>query len=102
MDKAPCPFFLLKKEKWTGSIDRIFRAERDLYNIFTFWRFQMVENQNTEEPKIEQESVGGEAAVQTKHTGFLGKVDNYFGITKMKSNFKTEMLAGLTTFMTMV
>ena len=102
MDKAPCPFFLLKKEKWTGSIDRIFRAERDLYNIFTFWRFQMVENQNTEEPKIEQESVGGEAAAQTKYTGFLGKMDNYFGITEMKSSYKTEMLAGLTTFMTMV
>ena len=62
----------------------------------------MVENQNTEEPKIEQEPVGGEAAAQTKYTGFLGKVDNYFGITKMKSSFKTEMLAGLTTFMTMV
>ena len=62
----------------------------------------MVENQNTEEPKVEQQPVGGEAAEQTKHTGFLGKVDNYFGITKMKSSFKTEMLAGLTTFMTMV
>lgn len=70
----------------------------------------MVENQNTEEPKIEEsqaesvaaETVGGEAVAETKYTGFLGKVDNYFGITKMKSNFKTEMLAGLTTFMTMV
>lgn len=65
----------------------------------------MVENQNTEEPKIEEvqtEAVGGEAVAETKYTGFLGKVDNYFGITKMKSNFKTEMLAGLTTFMTMV
>lgn len=62
----------------------------------------MVENQNTEEPKVEQEPVGGEAAAQTKYTGFLGKMDNYFGITKMKSSFKTEMLAGLTTFMTMV
>ena len=70
----------------------------------------MVENQNTEEPKIEEsqaesvaaETVGGEAVAETKYTGLLGKVDNYFGITKMKSNFKTEMLAGLTTFMTMV
>ena len=62
----------------------------------------MVENQNTEEPKVEQESAGGEAVAQTKYTGFLGKVDNYFGITKMKSSFKTEILAGLTTFMTMV
>ncbi len=70
----------------------------------------MVENQNTEEPKVEEqqpeqvaaESAEGEAVAETKYTGFLGKVDNYFGITKMKSTFKTEMLAGLTTFMTMV
>lgn len=62
----------------------------------------MVENQNTEEPKVESADVGGEAVAETKYTGFLGKVDNYFGITKMKSSFKTEMLAGLTTFMTMV
>ena len=94
--------FPFEKGKWTGFFERIFRAERDIYNIFTFWRFQMVENQNTEEPKIEQEPIGGEAVAQTKYTGFLGKMDNYFGITKMKSSFKTEMLAGLTTFMTMV
>ena len=69
----------------------------------------MVENQNTEEPKTEEvqteqvaASGNGEAVAETKYTGFLGKVDNYFGITKMKSSFKTEMLAGLTTFMTMV
>lgn len=62
----------------------------------------MVENQNTEEPKVESADVAGEAVAETKYTGFLGKVDNYFGITKMKSSFKTEMLAGLTTFMTMV
>lgn len=70
----------------------------------------MVENQNTEEPiaeaqqpeQVAAESAGGEAVAETKYTGFLGKVDNYFGITKMKSSFKTEMLAGLTTFMTMV
>lgn len=70
----------------------------------------MAEDQNIEEPKIEEtqaeqpaaEPVGGEAVAESKYTGFLGKVDNYFGITKMKSSFKTEMLAGLTTFMTMV
>lgn len=88
----------------------------------------MVENQNTEEPKTERSEsdleslqklreegvlteeefeaqkakMGGEAVAESKYTGFLGKVDNYFGITKMKSSFKTEMLAGLTTFMTMV
>ncbi len=62
----------------------------------------MVENQNVDEPMIEQTPIESEAAEQTKYTGFLGKVDNYFGITKMKSGFKTEMLAGVTTFMTMV
>ena len=70
----------------------------------------MVENQNTEEPKLEEEqaeqvaavSAEGEAVAESPYTGFLGKVDNYFGITKMKSSFKTEMLAGLPTFMTMV
>ncbi len=60
----------------------------------------MVENQNTEEPVVEETKA--EAVEETKYTGFLGKVDNYFGITKMKSSFKTEILAGITTFMTMV
>lgn len=32
----------------------------------------------------------------------VGKVDKYFGITKMGSTFKTEIVAGITTFMTMV
>ena len=67
----------------------------------------MVENQNTEEPKQEQQpetvvAAEGEAVATPQYGGFLGAVDNFFGITKMKSNFKTEMLAGLTTFMTMV
>ncbi len=34
--------------------------------------------------------------------GFWGKVDNYFGITKSGSNYRTEVVAGLTTFMAMV
>ena len=42
------------------------------------------------------------AGTPTPYKGFWGKVDTFFGITKMKSSFKTEMLAGLTTFMTMV
>lgn len=36
-----------------------------------------------------------------KYKGFLGKVDNYFGITKRKSLFSTEVFAGLTTFLAM-
>ncbi len=39
---------------------------------------------------------------EPKHEGFLGKVDAYFGITKSGSNFKREIIAGLTTFMAMV
>lgn len=34
-------------------------------------------------------------------TGFLGKVDNFFGVTKSGSKFRTEIVAGLTTFFTM-
>ncbi len=42
------------------------------------------------------------AVVQSPHKGFLGKVDNFFGITKSGSKFKIEIVAGLTTFMAMV
>lgn len=46
---------------------------------------------------------GGAAAEQASpHKGFLGKVDNYFGVTKSGSKFRTEIIAGLTTFMAMV
>ena len=30
-----------------------------------------------------------------------GKLDNYFGLTKNNTNLKTEVIAGITTFMTM-
>ena len=51
----------------------------------------------------EEASAGGEAAaVASPHKGFFGKLDNYFGITKSGSNYKTEIIAGLTTFMAMV
>lgn len=36
------------------------------------------------------------------HSGFLGKVDSFFGVTKSGSKFRTEIVAGLTTFMAMV
>lgn len=39
---------------------------------------------------------------ETPHKGFFGKVDKWFGITKSGSNYKTEIIAGLTTFMAMV
>ncbi len=37
-----------------------------------------------------------------KKQGFWEKVDNWFGITKSGSNYRTEFVAGLTTFMAMV
>lgn len=37
-----------------------------------------------------------------RHTGFLGKVDKFFGVTAAGSCFKREILAGLTTFVAMV
>ncbi len=42
------------------------------------------------------------AAAPSPKKGFWGKVDNWFGITKSGSNFKTETMAGITTFMAMV
>lgn len=46
-------------------------------------------------------SANGEA-VASPYKGFFGKVDNYFGITKSGSNYRKEIIAGLTTFMSMV
>ena len=34
--------------------------------------------------------------------GFFGKIDDFFSITASGSSFKTEVIAGLTTFMAMV
>ena len=41
-----------------------------------------------------------EAAAPKK--GFWGKIDNFFSISASGSSFKTEIIAGLTTFMAMV
>ncbi len=49
--------------------------------------------------QTEQEEVVSE---EQAPKGFLGKVDNFFGIKKSGSNFRTEIVAGLTTFMAMV
>ncbi len=49
-----------------------------------------------------KEEVVGTQPESPRHGGFLGKLDNYFGITRSGSNFKTEIVAGLTTFMAMV
>lgn len=54
--------------------------------------------------QTEEPAASGEAAAEqtSPHKGFLGKVDNYFGITKSGSRYRTEIVAGLTTFMAMV
>lgn len=64
------------------------------------------EIQQTEETTVETKAeaeatanVETEAAVGTKK---VNKVDAFFGITKSGSSFKTETVAGLTTFMAMV
>ncbi len=38
----------------------------------------------------------------SKKKGFFGKIDDFFSITASGSSFKTEIIAGLTTFMAMV
>lgn len=50
------------------------------------------ETQQTEEQVV----------TETSETKKVGKVDAWFGITKSGSSFKTETMAGLTTFMAMV
>ncbi|MCX4312712.1 MAG: NCS2 family permease [Clostridia bacterium] len=37
-----------------------------------------------------------------EYTGFAGKLDKFFGITKAKSSFRAEIVGGLVTFMAMV
>lgn len=54
------------------------------------------ENQQTEEQVVES----AQTPVEEKKP--VNKVDAWFGITKSGSSFKTEIVAGLTTFMAMV
>ena len=49
-----------------------------------------------------EDGAAGEAVAPQPKKGFWGKVDNWFGITKSGSNYKTEIVAGITTFMAMV
>ena len=74
------------------------------------------ENKETQVPETSENAGGGsvndtaaetsapaaETVKESPHKGFLGKMDKFFGITKSGSNFKTEIIAGLTTFMAMV
>lgn len=57
--------------------------------------------------QAEAQSGGTETAAAVAPTpqpkgGFWGKVDNWFGITRSGSNYRTEIVAGITTFMAMV
>ena len=49
-----------------------------------------------------EDGAAAEAVASQPKKGFWGKVDNWFGITKSGSNYKTEIVAGITTFMAMV
>lgn len=65
----------------------------------------MEEDKNKTEPEAVQPQPGAGAEMATvapARKGFLGKVDRYFGISKAGSSFRTEIVAGVTTFMTMV
>lgn len=62
------------------------------------------ETNNVSEPEAPETAPVSDSAatIESPHKGFFGKVDNFFGITKAKSTYKTEIIAGLTTFMAMV
>ena len=63
------------------------------------------ENVPETQPEVQPEDNGtasAAAVAETPHKGFFGKIDKWFGITKSGSNYKTEIIAGLTTFMAMV
>ena len=57
--------------------------------------------QDAEQSASAAEATANQPAPQPKK-GFWGKVDEWFGITKSGSNYRTEIVAGLTTFMAMV
>lgn len=56
---------------------------------------------STESVSAEAGTSAGEAVVAPKYKGFAGKLDKFFGISKAKSTFTTEIFAGLTTFLAM-
>ena len=49
-----------------------------------------------------QQHEGVEQPAPEQPQNFWSKVDNFFGITKSGSNYRTEIVAGVTTFMAMV
>ncbi len=55
-----------------------------------------------EEQNLNQESVTAPEPPAPPRKGFLGKIDGFFKISASGSSFRTEIIAGLTTFMAMV
>ena len=65
---------------------------------------QAISEQSTEESAVQpapEPQPSSQLSPQPRK-GFWGKVDNWFGITKSGSNYRTEIVAGVTTFMAMV
>lgn len=60
-----------------------------------------VETQAPEQPETVA-SADGAAVATVPYKGFAGKLDKFFGISKAKSSFRTEIIGGLVTFMAMV
>ena len=62
------------------------------------------EEQVTEEVQVSEAASepAAEAAKTSPYKGFWAKVDNFFGISRSGSKYRTEVIAGLTTFMAMV
>ncbi|WP_416674604.1 NCS2 family permease [Egbenema bharatensis] len=58
-------------------------------------------SQETEELEREQSISTAATAPAISYTGWQGTIARYFDFEKYQTNFKTEILAGLTTFMTM-
>lgn len=61
-----------------------------------------MEEQNLGNAPSQTPETGSSAPAPAPKKGFAGMLDGYFGITKAGSTIKTEIIAGLTTFMTMV
>lgn len=56
----------------------------------------------TDDHKAEQSSVNARSSVFRPVSSVLGHLDRYFGLAAHGTDVRTEFLAGLTTFLTMV
>ena len=58
--------------------------------------------EETQEAEVTTDQVAMDGAVHQEQLKDINKLDKFFGITKSGSTFRTEIIAGLTTFMSMV